>query len=107
MIHVFKKLTFKYSGYIMAANTNNGKCYEMILELGEGSQVPSSLLPPSPPSKQQLQGWDLPSCSGEPQLSAPLPSQAWGSWVAPSSLRSTFWKWRCNLLLAPAQTSQF
>ena len=34
----------------------------------DGSQVPSSLLPPSPPSQQQLKGWDLPSCPGEPQL---------------------------------------
>lgn len=42
MIHAFKKLTFKYTGYVMAANTNNGKCYEMILELGEGCRVPST-----------------------------------------------------------------
>lgn len=42
VIHVFKKLTFKYSGHVMAANTNNGKCYEMIVELGERSRVPST-----------------------------------------------------------------
>ena len=42
MIHVLKKLTFKYREYIVAANTNNGKCYETIWELGEGSWVSSA-----------------------------------------------------------------
>lgn len=44
------------------------------------------LLLPSPPSNNSCRAGTYPAASGEPQLSAPLPSQAWGSWVAPSSL---------------------
>lgn len=37
--YVFKKFAFRYSRYVMVVNINNGKCYEMFWELGEGSRV--------------------------------------------------------------------